>query len=60
MGASRDRIETEGSEFHESVHLAFTELAKSDTELWAVIDGSGSADDVAARVDAVVADRLGW
>lgn len=60
VGAHRDRIETEGAAFHEAVHGAFVALAESDRSRWAVVDGTGSVDEVAARVDSVVSDRLGW
>lgn len=60
VSSDRDRIETEGAEFHESVHRAFTTLAATDADTWAVLDGSGSVDEVARRVDALVSERLGW
>jgi len=60
VSSDRDRIETEGAEFHESVHRAFTALAATDADTWAVLDGAGSVDEVARRVDALVSERLGW
>lgn len=60
VSAERDRIETEGAGFHESVHRAFTELAAADPSRWAVVDGSGSVEEVAGRVDELVGEKLEW
>ena len=60
VGSDKDRIETEGADFHESVHRGFVELAQADPATWVVVDGSGTVDDVAGRVDELVAARLGW
>jgi dTMP kinase len=51
-----DRIEASGDDFHQRVELGFKALADADPDRWAVIDGDGPIDDVAARVwDAVEA-----
>ena len=56
VGAARDRLEAEGAAFHERVAAGFRALAAADPDLWVVVDGSGSEDEVAARVwDAVIA-----
>jgi dTMP kinase len=60
VSAEPDRIETAGDAFHESVHQAFADLAAADPQRWSLVDASGTVDDVAGRVDALVAERLGW
>lgn len=57
-GAPRDRIEAAGSEFHERVIAGFAAQAKSDPGRWVVIDGSGTVEQVAARVRGALAERL--
>jgi dTMP kinase len=54
-----DRLERQGPDFHRRVAAAYRELAAADPVGWAVIDGTGSEDAVAAAVAAVVQDRLG-
>lgn len=51
-----DRLEREGDAFHSGVRAAYRDLAAARG--WCVIDGSGSPDEVAARVTAAVTDRL--
>jgi dTMP kinase len=46
----RDRMEAEGTDFHDRVAGGYQELAASDPDRWVVIDGVGSVDEVAARV----------
>ncbi len=58
-GAPSDRIEAAGAEFHRRVAEGFRAQAEADPSGWVVIDGSGSVEEVAARVAAVVHDRLG-
>lgn len=58
LGADRDRFEQAGTEFHERVRAGFLRLAAADPEGWVVVDGTGSIDEVAARVRAEVEDRL--
>ncbi|HSL56736.1 MAG TPA: dTMP kinase [Acidimicrobiales bacterium] len=57
--ATPDRLEGAGDAFHDRVAAAFAAFAAADPEHWAVVDGSGPVDEVAQRVRAVVADRLG-
>ncbi|HEX2062950.1 MAG TPA: dTMP kinase [Acidimicrobiales bacterium] len=52
-----DRFEAEDLHFHDRVRHGFRELAASDPERWRVVDGSGTPEEVAARVRAAVADR---
>lgn len=52
LAAERDRMEQAGTDFHRRVRAAYRELAP--TRGWVVVDGAGSADDVAARVWAAV------
>jgi dTMP kinase len=45
-----DRFESEGQAFHRRVEAGFRTLAAEDPCHWRVVDGSGTVDEVAARV----------
>ena len=60
LGGDVDRFEQEDHEFHARVRAGYLELAALEPEVWVVVDGEGDVDAVTARVDQVVADRLGW
>ena len=49
-GASADRFESEGEEFHRRVRQGYRQLASEDPLRWRVIDGSGTVEEVAAQV----------
>ena len=51
-GAS-DRFESEAEAFHERVRDGYRQLAADDPLRWRVVDGSGSVEEVAARIWAV-------
>ncbi|MFN0092145.1 MAG: dTMP kinase [Acidimicrobiales bacterium] len=53
-----DRLEREGEEFFARVAAGFAAQAAAAPDRWAVVDGRGSIDEVAARVQAAVASRL--
>jgi dTMP kinase len=53
MGAARDRLEQAGGEFHARVRAAYRALAAERG--WRLVDGTGSVDEVAVRVQAAVA-----
>ena len=53
-----DRIERESIAFHERVREGFLRLAKSDSGRVRVIDGTGSVEQVAAAIGAIVDDVL--
>ena len=53
-----DRMEAAGAEFHRRVDEGYTALAAQDPHRWVVVDGSGTIDEVQARVDAAVDARL--
>lgn len=55
--AAPDRFERESAEFHARVRDAYRKLAAE--RAWAVVDGDADVDTVAARVSAVVSERLG-
>lgn len=57
-GPPGDRIEAAGDTFHERVDRAYRDMAATDPTGWVVVDGVGTPDEVAARVDAAVAGRL--
>ena len=58
LEGSLDRIEQAGEEFHARVAAAYRDLAAADPQRWLVVDGSGSVDEVARRLQAAVAERL--
>jgi dTMP kinase len=57
-GGQRDRIERQDLDFHRRVRDAFRALAAADPGRFAVVDATGSVDQVADRVRAAVVDRL--
>lgn len=59
IGRSLDRMEQAGADFHERVRDGYRHLAGADTTRWLVVDGSGTAAEVAARVATAVQERLG-
>jgi dTMP kinase len=56
--AFTDRFEGEGGGFHERVAAGFRELAAAEPDVWVVVDGVGSVDEVAERVWAAVQGRI--
>ena len=49
-----DRFEAESAEFHRRVEAGFRRLASAEPDVWRVVDGRGTVDEVAGRVwDAV-------
>ena len=54
-----DRIELAGDEFHARVVAAYRAMATAEPDRWVVVDGTGTVEEVAERVAAGVADRLG-
>jgi dTMP kinase len=54
-----DRLEGEGASFHGRVEAGYRALARDRPANWAVVDGDGTADEVAARVLEAVVGRLG-
>ena len=59
LGRTLDRVEQAGAAFHGRVLAGYRALAAANPARWTVIDGSGSVEDVAGAVTAVVAERLG-
>lgn len=53
-----DRIEKSSSDFHERLRQGYLELAAAEPDLWVIVDGTGTPDEVAGAVDEVVATRL--
>jgi dTMP kinase len=53
-----DRVEQAGDGFHDRVVAGFLALAAADPHRWVVVDGSGTEDEVAARVQDAVAAKL--
>ncbi len=59
LGSDLDRIEDAGTELADVVASTYRTFAADNPTLWAVVDATGSIEEVAARVNAVVAERLG-
>ncbi len=53
-----DRFELEDQAFHRRVADGYHQLAAEDPELWRVVDGTGTVEEVAARVWAAVEAHL--
>ena len=53
-----DRMELAGADFHRRVGDGYKALAAASAGTWAVVDGAGTVDEVAARVRAAVDGRL--
>jgi len=58
LGAARDRMERESAAFHDAVARGFRAQAAADPQGWAVVDGTGTIEEVAAAVRRLVAERL--
>ena len=58
MDTDLDRLEAVGDGFHGRVADGYRALAAADPGGWAVIDGTGTVDEVFARVLAAVEERL--
>jgi len=58
LGSQRDRLESESAAFHRRVREGFRTLAGADPKRWAVVDGEGSIDEVSARIDGILHERL--
>ncbi len=58
-GGAPDRLEAEDAGFHSRVAAGFRALAEGDRAGWVIVDGTGSIEEVAGRVVAAVAERLG-
>ena len=58
-GEIPDRLEGLDLSFHRRVRDGYLSLAAADPDHWSVVDGLGTSAEVAARVMAVVAERLG-
>lgn len=48
---SKDRFESADEHFHERVRQGYLEIASNAREMWVVIDGSGTLDEVVASVE---------
>ena len=53
---SRDRLETEPTEFHERVRQEFLQIATMDPERYFVVDGTQSVEEIHAQIVARVAE----
>ncbi len=55
---TRDRMESAGDAFHARVHDGFLVQAMADPDRWAVVDGTGPPDEVAAAIWEVICIRF--
>ena len=58
LDRTRDRLESAGDAFHRRVHDGYLLQAMEDPDRWAIVDGSGREDEVAAAVWEVVSMRF--
>jgi dTMP kinase len=58
LDRAKDRLESAGDAFHRRVHDGYLLQAMEDPDRWAVIDGSGTEDEVADAIWQVVAIRF--
>ncbi len=58
-GRERDGIENRGEEFHNRVRDGFLALADTDSDIFAIIDGTGDIEDISGEVKRIVEKRLG-
>lgn len=56
LGRDLDRMERAGADFHRRVVAGYHALAAADPERWCVVDGSGTPNQVSARVAAAFQD----
>ena len=56
VNPERDRMEREGAEFHARIRAAYRSLAPERG--WIVVDGSGTPEEVADRIEAVVSPHV--
>ncbi|MGB3410347.1 MAG: dTMP kinase [Microthrixaceae bacterium] len=57
-GTTSDRIEAAGEEFHRRVLDGYLAQADDDDDNWVTVDGSGSIEEVSARVHAALFEML--
>jgi dTMP kinase len=55
---AKDRLESAGDDFHRRVHDGFLLQAMEDPDRWAIIDGTGTEDEVADAIWTVVSIRF--
>ena len=58
LDRAKDRLESAGDAFHRRVHDGFLLQAMEDPERWAIVDGNGTEDEVAAAVWEIVTIRF--
>ena len=58
IGASFDRIEAAGAEFHEAVRRAYLRFAAAEPERWFTVDATAPRERIAEEVRARVAEAL--
>lgn len=59
-GDSSDAIGGRAADYHATVNAAFLDFARSEPDRFAIVDGSGSVEEVHARVAQAAARLSGW
>lgn len=57
LGTDRDRFEAVGDGFHRRVAAGYRAMVEADPAGWVVVDGTGTVEEVAARVRAAIGAR---
>ncbi len=57
LSGQRDRLEREGSEFHQAVRERFLAMAEQEPERWIVVDAGGTPDGVQGAIRAALTER---
>jgi dTMP kinase len=55
---AKDRLESAGDDFHRRVHDGFLLQAMEDPDRWAIIDGTGTEDEVAEAIWTIISIRF--
>lgn len=58
-GSGEDRFEKKGDEYHKKVREAFQSIACSNSDLYSLIDASGSIDQVTQHIFGVIEQKFG-
>ena len=57
LSGQRDRLEREGSEFHQAVRERFLAMAEQEPERWIVVDAGGTPEGVQGAIRAALTER---
>jgi len=60
LAGEHDRLESGGESLLNKVNSAYAQFAAADPATWVVVDGVGSIEQVAGRLDSALSERLNW